>query len=143
MRTEITARLIKHVSFFESELDGVAGVRSLTWERYQTDAVQRRNVERLVENIVNSSIDIARIILNANGLQTPDTYGEIVRSLSLVAGFDRDNCEALSRQVRLRNIISHQYLDIRWSSIKKFIDEAEPYYRKLAGDVQRHLAAHI
>lgn len=143
MKTEITARLIKHLSFFESELDGVAGVRSLTWERYQTDAVQRRNVERLVENIVNSSIDIARIILNANGLPTPDTYGEIVRSLSLVAGFDRDNCEALSRQVRLRNIISHQYLDIRWSSIKIFIDEAEPYYRKLAGDVQRHLAAHI
>jgi len=135
--------LIKQLSFLEGELDGVAEVRSLSWERYQTDAVQRRNVERLVENIVNSSIDIARIILNAAGLPTPETYGEIVRSIALVPGFDKETSEALSRQVRLRNVISHQYLDIRWSSIRKFIDEAEPHYRKFAGDVQRHLAAHL
>jgi len=36
---------------------------ALTYEEYDQDRNKRRNVERWVENIVNSSIDIARIVI--------------------------------------------------------------------------------
>jgi uncharacterized protein YutE (UPF0331/DUF86 family) len=143
LKIEVKTRLIRHLTFLEGELDGIAGVRGLSWEVYQTDPVQRRNVERLVENVVNASIDISRTIIDSEALPVPDTYREIVQSMSLVAGFDKDNCERMSHQVRLRNVISHQYLDIRWSSIKRFIDETEPLYRKFVGDVKRYLAERL
>lgn len=139
MQIEVKNRLIKHLAFLEAELASIPGVRGLTWEAYQADAVQRRNVERLVENIVNSSIDVSKIVLGVEKLSVPDTYREIVQTLGVVTGFDKDNCEKLSRHVRLRNIISHEYLDVRWTSIKKFVDEAEPQYAKLVEDAKAYL----
>lgn len=143
MQIEVKSRFVRHLSFLEQELASVPGVKVLTWEGYQTDAVQRRNVERLVENIVNSSIDISKIVLAVEQLPVPDTYREIVLTVGAVSGFDKDNCEKLSRHVRLRNIISHEYLDVRWTSIKKFIDEAGPQYEKLVADAKEYLSAKL
>ena len=32
---------------------------------------------------------------------------------------------------KLRNILAHEYLDIRFKQIKKFIDDAQPAYQYL------------
>jgi len=45
--------------------------------------------------------------------------------------------------VKLRNIITHEYLDIRWSSIKKFIEENESLYREFLITVQKYLKTKI
>ena len=47
--------------------------------------------------------------------------------------------DAPSEWVRFRNIIAHEYLDIRWASIKRFIDEAEPLYKSFLKDVKEYL----
>ena len=54
-------------------------------------------------------------------LPVPDTYREIVANLSILPAFRKETVEALARWVRLRNIISHEYLDVKWDSIKKII----------------------
>lgn len=82
-------------------------------------------MERWIENIVNSSIDISKIILVSEKVSLADTYRELVASLSLIPGFSKEDMETLAEWVRFRNIIAHEYLDIRWGSIKKFIQEAE------------------
>jgi len=41
--------------------------------------------------------------------------------------------------VRLRNIIAHEYLDMRWASIKKFISETEPLYKEFLEKVKAYL----
>lgn len=128
MQKEFKVRLIRHITFLESELKDYDAFNSLSWEQYNADRNKRRNVERWIENIINSSIDIAKIILTSEGLPLPDTYKEIVNSLALLADFNKENMETLSRWVRLRNIISHEYLDIRWASIKRFISESRPLF---------------
>lgn len=67
----------------------------------------------------------------------------MVMSLSLVSHFDKVTEEKLSELVKLRNIITHEYLDIRWSSIKKFIEENESLYREFLVTVQKHLKTKI
>ncbi|MBI5528354.1 MAG: DUF86 domain-containing protein [Deltaproteobacteria bacterium] len=141
MKTETKARLIKHLSFLEVELNDRVLVNDLSWDEYNTDRVKRRHVERWVENVVNSSIDIARIVLTTENLPVPDTYKEVVVSLSLVTVFDRETCERMARHVRLRNILTHEYLDIRWASIRRFIDEADQLYARLVADTKAYLAA--
>ena len=129
MRREIKTRLIRHITFLEAELDDFPGFRPLSWEEYNKHRDKRRNVERWIENMVNSSIDISKIILSSENIPITDTYRGIVTSLSLIPGFDKENVQRIAEWVRLRNIISHEYLDIRWGSINRFIQEAEAVYR--------------
>lgn len=139
MNKEPLFRLTKHITFFEAELKDYEKFESLSWNEYNQDRSKRRDVERWIENIVNSSIDIAKIILSVEGITLADTYKETVVLLSLVPGFDKNEVESLSGWVKLRNIISHEYLDIRWSSIKKFILETKPLYERFLNRLRKYI----
>ena len=139
MKREIKVRLIKHITFLEDELEDFEMFRSLSWEEYSRERAKRRNVERWIENIINSLIDISKIILVSEDASLPDTYRELVASMSLIPGFRKENMGTLSEWVRFRNIIAHEYLDIRWASIKKFIQEAEPLFTNFVKEVQKYL----
>ncbi len=139
MEREIKTRLIKHIIFLEGELDDYKNFKSLSWDEYNKQRDKRRNVERWIENIVNSSIDISKIILLSENIIIPDTYRDIVSSLSLISGFDKESIQRMAEWVRLRNIISHEYLDIRWNSISRFIQEAEAIYRQFLDKVKEYI----
>jgi uncharacterized protein YutE (UPF0331/DUF86 family) len=128
LERETKIRLIKHITFLEDELRDHGSFKSLSQNEYNKERDKRRNVERWIENIINSSIDIAKIILASEKILLPDTYRESIAMLSLVPNFDKETIEYLTEWVRLRNIISHEYLDVRWNSINRFIHEAVPVY---------------
>ena len=139
MEKEVKFRLIKHITFLENELNDFKNFESLSWEEYNSERDKQRNIERWIENIINSSIDIAKIILSYEGQPLADTYKEMIEKLAVLPSFDKKNIEQLSKWVRLRNIISHEYLDIRWSSIKKFISETRPFYEDFLEKVKAYL----
>jgi len=139
MREAVKERLIKHIRFLEEELRDYDVFKNLSWEQYNSDRNIRRNVERWIENIVNSSIDISKLILTLEGKRLGETYREMVSLLSLVEGFDKAYIEKLAGWVALRNIIAHEYLDLRWNSIKRFIDESEPIYRRFLEQAKEYL----
>ena len=143
MKREVRFRLIRHLDFLENELKDYERFKSLSWENYNNDRSCRRDVERWVENIVNSSIDIAKIILMNEGITLPDTYRAIIKNLSIISDFKELNTERLSQLVILRNVIYYEYLDIRWSSIKKFILETESLYRDLLNKVRSYIERKI
>jgi len=143
LKKEVRYRLIRHLTFLESELKDYKKFESFSWEDYNKDRSKRRDVERWVENIINSSIDIAKIILTSEEISLPDTYKGIIKNLSLIIDFRDINIQKLSRLVSLRNIISYEYLDIRWESIKKFILETEPLYKDFLNRVKLYLERKI
>jgi len=142
LEKEIRFRLIKHLTFLENELKDYETFGTLSWKEYNDDRGKRRNVERWIENIINSSIDIAKLILTSEDRSLPDTYKDIVKNLSLISDFNEEGIEKLSRWVSLRNIISHEYLDIRWTSIQKFISESEPFLKDFLRRVEKYLNRH-
>ncbi len=93
--------------------------------------------------MVNSSVDIAKVILSLEKIPLPDTYKEAIALLSLVPDFDKDNVERLSDWVRLRNIISHEYLDIRWNSINRFINQAIPIYNDFLKTAKKYIEKNL
>ncbi len=139
MKKETVFRLTKHVSFIEDELKDHEKFVSSSWEEYYGDRSKRRDIERWIENIINSSIDIAKIILSSEGLQIADTYKDVIMSLSLIAEFDKETVEILSAWVKLRSIITHEYLDIRWPSVDVFKSEAATLYIKFLNNVKEYL----
>ena len=139
MKEEAKVRLIKHIGFLEEELKDYVLFRQVTWKDYKANRSTRRDLERWIENIINSSIDIAKVILSSEEISLSDTYREVILSLSLVKGFDSKEAEELSKWVRFRNIISHEYLDIKWASIKRFIGETESLYKRFLNNVKEYV----
>lgn len=125
------ARLIKIADFMETEVNEYSMFVSLDQKTYESDASKRRNVERWTENIVNSSLDAAKIILASEKKRIPQTYREILQELSLADGFNEKTAEKLAQFAKLRNILAHEYIDIRFVQLKKFIQETESTYREL------------
>ena len=124
-------RLIKILDFMESELIYYSNFTNLDQAGYEKDIATRRNLERWAENIVNASIDVAKIILGSEKKEIPQTYREILQKLGSLDGFDGEVAERLSRFAKLRNVLAHEYLDLRFAQLKKFIDESESDYKKL------------
>lgn len=124
-------RLMRAVEFLEGELSERDKFQSLTQHEYEYDRDRRRNVERWVENIVNVSIDIAKIILASEKKSLPETYAEILVSLGGVASFEEDTLAKLGRFAKLRNVLAHEYLDLRFQKISRFIESAEQIYGEL------------
>ncbi len=143
MREELKQRMLKHLNFLEVEMRDYLKFKKLTWTDYTTDVDKRRSVERWTENIINSSIDISKNILTLEGISLPDNYKEIVLLTSIVKGLSFDKAELLSQWVKFRNIISHEYLDIRWSSIERFITETETLYKDFLDKTKAYLEKKI
>jgi len=81
--------------------------------------------------------------LTLEEIRLPDTYKDIVLSISIVKELNIDSVESLAGWVRVRNIVAHEYLDIRWSSIKKFISETEPLFRNFLEKTKKYLEKKI
>ena len=139
MRREFKSSLIRHLNFLEDELKDYAQFKELTKQQYLRDRDKRRNVERWVENVINSTVDISKVILTVEEINIPDTYRGIVSAISSVGGLENIKAEEISRWIRFRNIIAHEYLDIRWSSIKRFIAETETLYKAFLRIVKQYL----
>lgn len=139
MKHDSKIRLVKHTSFLEQELDDYQNFKLLSWDEYNDDRDKRRNVERWIENIITSTIEITRIILVSEKKIIHDTYREMLLSLSLVTDFDNANTKNIAKWVRFRNIIVQEYLDIKWKSIKRFIQETEEIYREFVAETKNYL----
>ncbi len=124
-------RLIKIVEFLEQEIKEFSTFKQIDQIKYQTDKAAKRNVERWVENIVNSSVDISKIVLASEKKLIPNTYKSILENLIEVNGFDLEKAKVLGRFAKIRNILAHEYLDLRFNKIKEFIAESESSYTYL------------
>jgi len=129
-------RLIRYIDFMEQELSYLPGFSKVNWRIYNEDRDMRRNLERWIENIVNCSIDIAKVILASKERRIPATYKETLKELGSIPPFDEAFGESISQWTSLRNILAHEYLDMRWTSIKKFLKTAEPIYRQLVDTIR-------
>ena len=123
---EDRARLEKAVQFLEVELSDFASFEKMTWIEYQGNRTKKRNIERWAEQVINSVIDVAEIILASEKKVIPESYKEIVKNLALVSPFgEGDTCAALSGWTSLRNELAHEYLDYRWDKLSFFLQGAK------------------
>ncbi|MFH0819985.1 MAG: HepT-like ribonuclease domain-containing protein [bacterium] len=123
--------LNRRVIFLDSELKDAAKFRELNQLEYEKDSTKRREVERWIENLINAAIDITKIILASQKRPIPSTYKEVLRALEILPNCPKNLGEQLAVWAELRNILAHEYLDIRWRRIEDFIKKSESYFQNL------------
>jgi uncharacterized protein YutE (UPF0331/DUF86 family)/predicted nucleotidyltransferase len=125
---EDKTRLIERMQFLESEFQEIENFKDLTHEEYVREKIRRRNIERWAENVINATIDIAKIILASEKKEIPKTYEQALLRFGMLAGLDQERAIDLASFARLRNILAHQYLDVAYLKIMALVREAPPLY---------------
>lgn len=133
-------RLADRIEFMERELQDLPKFEKLTFIEYQDNRDLRRNVERWVENIVNASIDISKTLLASEKKQTPMKYEEILKALGGADGFPHETADTLGLFAKTRNWLAHEYLDMSFDRIEKFIKIAGSVYPALATHARRKIS---
>ncbi len=116
-------KLIKIADFLRQEVASLEYFSKFDFNDYQ-DAHKRRDIERWVENMINSAIDIGEIILASEKKKIPDYYKDVFIQLGLLPGFKSMDVEKFTGWVKLRNILAHEYLDVKWQKISAFAKES-------------------
>lgn len=129
-------KLKKIVVFLEQEMHSYDYFSVFSFADYQ-DVHKRRDVERWVENMINSALDIGEIILASEKKKIPDYYKDVFVQLSLLPQFELMDVEKFTGWVKLRNILAHEYLDIKWQRINSFVKDSNLYFRKFLESVKK------
>jgi len=129
--------IIRRLAFMQVELADLKAYENLTYEVYRTDRHKRRDAERLVENLANAAIDIAKIVLAGEELEIPTTYRELFAQLARYGLISPAMADWLGEFSRLRNVLAHQYLDIKWERLKRAIDEGPAVLQEFMALVER------
>lgn len=133
-------RLLERLQFLDIELQDLAIFQNLTLDTYRNDKVQRRNIERWVENIANATIDIAKIVLASEKRKMPKSYKEALVDFGLFFGLNENEAKKISEIAQLRNILAHEYLDILYEKIKDFLINISPFYERLIKSLNDYLS---
>jgi uncharacterized protein YutE (UPF0331/DUF86 family)/predicted nucleotidyltransferase len=107
-RAIITSRvdeIRRNASFIKEEVLS-KGVEDLSYE-------DRLALERAVQRIVESMLDICRHLVSVYSLGLAESYGEYVTKLAEAKKMPKDLAEDLARLAGLRNILVHRYLEIK------------------------------
>ena len=135
---EDTIRLQKRVIFLEAELKDFSYYKDFGFSDYQGNAHKKREIERWVENIMNAVLDIAKIILSSHKSEIPETYRDTIEKLSKL-GLAEQVIQLLVQWIQLRNILAHEYLDLRWQRIRDFLDHGEDAFSQFLEFVKKML----
>lgn len=133
--------LQRRLVFPDSELKALDEFANFTWQDYQSKDKERRQLERTIENIMNAVIDCAKIVLASRKRPMPSTYREVIRLTGSIEGFSQDVSERLSEWTELRNILAHEYFDIRWQPIENFIKNASDVLQSFIESVKKFSSA--
>ncbi len=131
--------LNRRIIFLDSELQDTDKFQGLTRKEYEADSMKRRQVERWIENLMNAAIDIAKTILASEKRPIPSSYREVLRAMGTLADFPETLGTRLAGWAELRNILAHEYLDIRWKRIEDFVQTSPPYFQQFIDGVKKRL----
>lgn len=132
-------RLSAIITFIKSQTDLYSYFADIDRDIFVNDVHKRMETERWVETIINSVIDIAKIVLASSHKPTPPAYREIMAQGALMLGLGEETATLFEKWVRLRNVLAHEYLDIKWKRISNFISTSQPYMQRFVEAVEQFL----
>lgn len=132
-------KLLLRLQFLNRELREVEDFKKLTLEEYENNIIQRRNIERWAETIINAIIDVSKIILASEQELMPRSYEYALRDIAILTGLNREEAEKFAKFAALRNILAHEYLEVLYKRIQNFIKEFPSLYQKISEFLEKYL----
>jgi len=93
---------------------------SIGWKEYKENRKLQKLMDRTVENIFTSLIEICGTILTRQGIPV-ESYAQVLSECCKQLGFSEEEQEVMAKMAIQRNRLAHRYLNFRWQSINMFL----------------------
>lgn len=90
-------------------LNQIGELSSIAHEKYSHNWKAQRIVERTLQMMIETCTDVANHIISDRGYRVPKNYGDTFQGLYENGVLVKDLFETMSKMVKFRNIVVHQY----------------------------------
>lgn len=95
--------------------------------------------ERVAQMLIESSVDIGNMIIDAFILRDPGNYKDVIDILELEGAISKDTQLQLHRTIGVRKQFVHLYDELHVNEVQTLFDEVLPYYRQFIDEVVHFL----
>ena len=103
------ALLLRNLAELENYLGQIKEYDDIVVEQYVRDWKTQRIVERTLQMMIETCVDIAGHIISDKRYRVPKSYGETFRILREENVLRERLCETMEKMAKFRNIVVHSY----------------------------------
>jgi uncharacterized protein YutE (UPF0331/DUF86 family) len=104
--------VLRKISEIENYQKQIAEFSGITVEDYKKDWKVQRIVERTLQMLIETCVDIADHIISEAGMRLPTSYADTFKVLFENNVVDSGLFTSLEKMAKFRNIIVHQYEEV-------------------------------
>ncbi|MBE5664222.1 DUF86 domain-containing protein [Staphylococcus sp. SS60] len=106
---------------------------------YQENKNNQYAFERIAQMLIESSVDIGNMIIDAFILRDPGNYKDVIDILELENVITKETQQAINKTVDIRKQFTYDYTTLNIATIVPMFDEALPYYKQFISEVTTFL----
>ncbi|MBO1199397.1 DUF86 domain-containing protein [Staphylococcus simiae] len=95
--------------------------------------------ERIAQMLIESSVDIGNMIIDAFILRDPGNYKDVIDILELENVISKETQQSINETVDIRKQFAHDYIDLDVTSVMPLFDRALPAYQTFISEVTQFL----
>ncbi|MFA5892174.1 MAG: DUF86 domain-containing protein [Actinomycetota bacterium] len=138
VREEIVRRKLAHLTGY---LDELAIYADTSFDDYVGTGGPRRAVERLIQLVIESAVDINVHIATESAGSPPPDYRSSFAAVARCGAISGELAESLAPSAGLRNALTHDYATVDDARVHSAMPMVLAGFREYAASVTRWLAA--
>lgn len=139
------ALLLRKISEVEEYLGQVSEYKDIHLEDYQNDWKIQRIVERTLQMMIETCVDIAGHIISDKNYRIPSSYADTFKDLKENRVLSEHLYEHMGKMVKFRNLIVYQYdridAEIVVGILKRDLDDFLSYKKAVIDFIKRERSA--
>ena len=140
--TELDRALVRRkLAAIARNLADLAPIEALTLPQYLADRLRRKAVERLLQEVVEASVDVNLHLLRTLGVPLPGDYYSSFIDIGRHAIVSTDLAERLAPAAGLRNRLVHEYDEIDDAIVLQAVRDARRDFSAYLSAVEGYLQA--
>ncbi len=113
--------IMNKLSKLELYIKQISEYQNISYEDYINNWKVQRIIERTLQIMIETCLDIAAHIISDKGFPSPISYSHMFKILIDNNILDKDRLDTYQKMARFRNILVHQYEDIDPSIILSIV----------------------
>jgi uncharacterized protein YutE (UPF0331/DUF86 family) len=141
MQHVYAAAVTERLAAMRGYLDELGPLAALTLEQYLADSEKRRAAERLLQLVVESASDAARMLMLGRGYNPGPSHAACFDNMRKRHLLSRPLAERLIEYVSLRNVVVHDYMTINDETVYHQVQAAETVFAEFLSQVREAVGA--
>lgn len=139
--TELDRALVRRkLAGIARNLDDLGQVENLELSDFLADRFRQKGTERLLQEVVESAVDINLHLLRVRGVETPPDYFSSFMRMGEHGVIPLELARALAPSTGLRNRLIHEYDDIDDDIVLEAVGQARDLYGQYVEAIERALS---